>query len=152
MSALLSACRSGGPVLHWLLKNLINSCSCALPSSKSLENFLPPALSGWDTEQWRELRERATVKHWKARLGTFQLLEGLVVADVDPHGGQLLLPQVHVLDGSLVLAQLVYERLGLTQKETMRGHQRSQEEGQLFHLASMWNCAAYHKLSNNLRP
>lgn len=64
MSALLSACRRGGPVLHWLLKNLTNSCSCALPSSKSLENFFPPALSGRDRERRCEL-ERARDKHLK---------------------------------------------------------------------------------------
>lgn len=125
MSALLSACSRGGPVLHWLLKNLINSCSCALPSSKSLENFFPPALSGRDRARRREL-ERASEGGTsiqschccgRCETDTFQLLQGLVVAYVNPHGSQLFLPQVHVLDGSLVLGQMVNQRLGLTQKK-----------------------------------
>lgn len=55
---------------------------------------------------------------WRAegKTDTFQLLQVLRVADVDPHGCQLLLPQVHLLQRLLVSGQLIHQCLGLRQR------------------------------------
>lgn len=77
---------------------------------------------------------------------TFQLLQGLSVTDVNPHGCQLFFSQVNLLNGSLVLGQFVYKRLGLTQRKqcaTMTNLHNiqinSNHEHNLFHKANFYN-------------
>ena len=51
MSAFPKASCRGGPVGSCSSRKLTNSCSLRLPSSKSVANLLPPALSGDATEE-----------------------------------------------------------------------------------------------------
>lgn len=143
MSALLSTSTRGTAVLQCLVSNLTNSCSCELPSSKSLENFFPPALSvrmengtmtlrhfNREKKTLLILRPRACVclcaaagqmveEETAVKAGTFELLEGLGTENVHPHRCQLLFSQVNLIHRSLVLGQLIYQCLGLKQRDKL---------------------------------
>lgn len=62
--------------------------------------------------------EAETAGGWRAEVetDTFQLLQVLRIADVDPHGCQLLLPQVHLLQRLLVSGQFIHQCLRLRKR------------------------------------
>lgn len=51
-------------------------------------------------------------KMWTSS-GTFEFLQSISAEDIDPHGSELFLPEVNLLQGPFVLGQLVQQGLRL---------------------------------------